>query len=138
MVEVEASYIKLFDSTNPEKGYNLSVRAGGNYIRTPEQLLQMSNSRLGHEVKQETRNKISKANKGRIQPPEEIEKRKIALQGKFEHMRKRIKILETGDVFESLTECAIKFFNKETAATNISAVIRGKRKAYRGFTFEYI
>ena len=52
--------------------------------------------------------------------------------------RKQIKVIETGEIFESLTECAILKFGNKAMATNISAVIKGRRSHYRGFTFEYV
>ncbi len=60
----EQKFMDEYDSRNPEKGYNF--RGAGN------------KGKLAEESKQ----RISAANKGRIQPPEEIEKRANTIRGK--------------------------------------------------------
>lgn len=58
----ESFYIKLFDSTNPEKGYNLTT--GGE----------------GYTITEETRGRMSKAQKGKIVSEETIEKQRKVRQ----------------------------------------------------------
>ncbi len=48
---------------------------------------------------------------------------------------KRVKIVETGEVFESLTDCAKHIHGFKTA---VSACLRGKVKSHMGYHFEEI
>jgi hypothetical protein len=48
---------------------------------------------------------------------------------------KKVMIDNTGEIFNSINECA-EFL--DTQATNISAVLNGRRKALRGLTFSYV
>lgn len=57
---LEINYIKQYNSTDKEKGYNLSI--GG---KTTRDTTKQSNISKGHIVTEETRQKISIANKGR-------------------------------------------------------------------------
>jgi len=50
-------------------------------------------------------------------------------------MGKRVKIVETGEVFKSLTACA-RAINGQPG--NISHCLSGRRRSHRGFTFELI
>jgi hypothetical protein len=49
--------------------------------------------------------------------------------------RTSIRIIETNEIFESITACAIDINGNGSA---ISDCLRGKRKRHRGFTFEYV
>lgn len=78
----EQHYMDLYNSLNPEKGYNLKeagsagrlTEEGLRHLReshlgktaTEETRRKMSESRKGHQTSSETRQKISKAQKGRI------------------------------------------------------------------------
>lgn len=46
-----------------------------------------------------------------------------------------IRIVETGEVFESLSECARRIDGK---TPNISACLAGKRSTHHGYHFEYV
>ena len=55
--------------------------------------------------------------------------------------KKRIKIIETNDIFESITECdeqSEKLYGVKLDKRNICAVLKGKRKSHKGFHFEYV
>ena len=55
--------------------------------------------------------------------------------------KKRIKIIETNDIFESITECdelSEKLYGIKLDKRNICAVLKGKRKSHKGFHFEYV
>lgn len=73
---LEQEYIRLFDSTNPSKGYNLTYGGDSNYSMSAQTIEKMRESHIGlfkgekhplygKEVSQETRDKISKSNKGK-------------------------------------------------------------------------
>jgi len=47
--------------------------------------------------------------------------------------KRAVRIIETGDEFDSLTECAKSI---GTSAANIHACLSGRVKSHRGFTFE--
>ena len=69
LCEKETFYIKEFDATNPDIGYNIATNGwGGGFPHTEEWKTAHSgagNGRYGKEVPQETRNKISEARKGK-------------------------------------------------------------------------
>ena len=52
-----------------------------------------------------------------------------------EFLRKRVKCIETGKIYDSLTECARDFNN---SVTHISACCRGKQYSTRGYHFEFV
>ncbi len=49
--------------------------------------------------------------------------------------RQAVRIVETGETFESLSDCAVSIAGQHSA---IGACLSGKRKRHHGFTFEYI
>jgi len=55
--------------------------------------------------------------------------------GEREPWGKRIKIVETGEVFRSARDCA-RYIDGDYSS--IYACLRGERKQHRGFTFEYL
>lgn len=67
--EAEINLISLYDSTNPQKGYNLSK--GGD------------SGGFGVEISEETRRRISEANKGRVVSEETRQKISQSEMGKF-------------------------------------------------------
>lgn len=84
---LEDMYIKLYEATNPDKGYNKTF-GGRNGKRTDEVRMKMSETRkklyikkennpmYGKKLSEEHKKKISEANKGKIMPEEA--KRKIS------------------------------------------------------------
>lgn len=96
------------------------------------------NGRYGLKVNEETRNKISQANKGKLvkeknpmygktHTPEAIEKIKKANQISKPWEYKAVRCITTGLVFESI-KAAIKFYNLGKNGAHISEVCKGKRK----------
>ena len=60
---------------------------------------------------------------------------------RYEKERKPIRVIETGDVFESIRECEREFENKygiKLHRANIISVLKGRYQQYKGFHFEYI
>lgn len=51
------------------------------------------------------------------------------------HPKRRVRIVETGDVFDSVTECATYIGGNKSG---VSACLCGKAKSYKGFHFEEI
>lgn len=64
----ETMYIKIFDSINPNKGYNKST-GGANPLPSEESKIKRSKALMGHEVSDETKQKISE--KAKLRTSEE-------------------------------------------------------------------
>jgi NUMOD3 motif len=78
--EALTNMINLFDSTNPEFGYNQKV--SGAEVRYSDQLREkISQSLMGHVVTAETASKISEALTGKVMPDEQKEKISQSLMG---------------------------------------------------------
>ena len=108
--EKENYYIKLYDSTNPNKGYNL--KSGG------------ENSFLHESVKE----KISNSQKGKLN-------HMYGKTGELNKTSKRVKNITTGEVFGSVMECARKL---KLNNSHVSAVCRGKRGSTNKMIFRYL
>ena len=93
--EMEVALISLFETTNREFGYNIAN--GGNSVG---------------KHSDETRNKMSEANKGKHHSEEARNKMSEAKKGKYvgENSHKAKKVLCNGQIFTTAKECA-KFYN---------------------------
>jgi group I intron endonuclease len=100
-------------------------------------------AQVGHPVSEETREKLRKANLGKRQSKETIEKRKDTFlrkraagyrQDNNGH-RKKIVCLETGTVYESVKDAGEKLGINNTS---ISANLKGRQKSTHGYHFEYL
>lgn len=115
--EAEKYYIKLYDTTNTEKGYNHST--GG------------KNSSEGFRHTEDAKEKIAEASRGRKRSKESIEKVAKA-------RRKKVKVydlhLNLIKICDSLVEA-----EKLTGISNslISATCKGKYKQIKGYVFRY-
>lgn len=65
----EEHFIHHYDSRNSEKGYNLT-NGGSVAPKTEEWKRKVSEKLMGHEVSQETRDKVSKGNTGKVRSDE--------------------------------------------------------------------
>lgn len=115
--ELEKYYIKLFNLTDREKGYNSST--GG------------ENSSEGFKHTDEAKRKISKANKGKKVSPESIE---LTMKKR----RKRVKVFDYNlnliKICDSLTEAEQL---TGVSNSNISATCKGRYKQFKGYVFQY-
>lgn len=114
---LEIYYISLYDSTNREKGYNLE--AGG-----------YSNNSCREYFK----DPINRAKHSAIIKATQTLKRR-QLQSKTMGGQPFI-CIETNDIFYCLKEAAEKFGTNDK--NNIHRVLKGRRKAYKGFHFKYL
>jgi hypothetical protein len=163
----EIEFIKLYGRIDLNNGCLVNLTDGGdgliNRVFTPEHRKNLSESmrhrvvseemkaklrmyRLGIKNSPETRLKISKANKGRINSPELIELLKnrkgsknpiYGIRGaKSKNFKGFIDVYKDGayvGTFEGIRDCAEKL---NVTATKISAVISGRRNHTGGFTFK--
>jgi group I intron endonuclease len=113
---------------------------------TEESKKKMSEAKKDKYHTEETKRKISEANKGKNnhfygKHHTEATKKKMseARKGKFVGGKspnaKKVRIKETNQIFDTITECA-KFFNISRPA--ISKAIKWKSKVKRKYTIEYI
>ncbi len=98
--------------------------------------------RKGHPVSEDTREKLRKANIGKKQSDETIQKRKEAMRIKKENgwsrdgscTFKKVICIETGQVFESVKAAASAF---GIAPTRISSVLKKRQETTAGLHFKY-
>ena len=138
--ELEKQLIKLFDSTNPEKGYNISH--GGEF----------SENRIGVSFSEEVRAKISAHNKGKILSEETRKKMSASRSGSKNwaygktfsaeyrkklsesHMgqiqcnAKKVQCVETKEIFSSISEA-----QRTKSINNIGLVCDNPNRTSGGF-----
>ena len=124
----EIYWISFYNSTDHEKGYNLTTGGEVKKEMSLESRKRMSEShknkpsnRLGKHHTEETKKKISEAMTGK----------RI---GKYNVCSIPVRCIETGEIFESIGEVERKYNIK---ATKVCAVCKGKRHMTGGFHWEY-
>lgn len=151
----EVLYIKQYKTTEDEFGYN--IMPGGQTTTMPQCVkdkISKSNignkNCLGNHHSEETKRKISEAQKGKPFTPEhyrnlcESAKKRRGKPGHamsednknklIEASKKSVKCVETGEVFDSMTECAERF---GVLISNLSRAIKENR-IYKGYHFEKV
>ena len=139
--EKEQYYIKKYNSQNPDLGYNLTE--GGSslseYWKTPEHReLQSQNKKLYFKEHPDKKIENDMHLKEIAQTSAKIRSEKMkenyANQDGLFHLnesrKKRIKCVETNEIFTSLSEASKKY---NISVGNISSVIHGKRKSAGGY-----
>lgn len=98
---------------------------------------------VGYAMSEETKAKLRDKNLGKKQSPETIEKRKQTMlekkrngyrQDNSSHM-KRVKCIETNEVFKSVKDAAE---NIGVDPSSVSSMLKGRQKTVKGFHFEYL
>ena len=141
--DLEIAYIKQYDSTNPEKGYNILVGGQGltNYWSLPEHKAQQSLKRkeyyATHPEERDFLKNISLDHPEWRQEHSEFMKAAYK-EGKgfyqINEFRKRaIRCVETAEEFESIMEASRAY---HLPAGNISKCLQGERKTCGGFHWE--
>lgn len=138
--QIEMDLIKKYDSTNREKGYNISIggECGGNGVRASlETRKKLSESHKGKELSEMHRKHLSESHKGsghggfakgRTVSEETI--RKIVEKHSIP-----IICIQTGEIFKSCVEASAKMKLNKSA---ICMVLKGRRKHTQGYSFAYL
>jgi hypothetical protein len=97
----------------------------------------LTGPKIKHPVSEETREKLRKANLGKKQSKETIEKRKNSIKNSAyirtnEKHRKPIKCIETGEIFESVKDAMQKY-----NLTTLVGHLKGRYKTCKGKHYEY-
>lgn len=128
----EQYYINLYDSTNINKGYNIT-NGGSNNI-SPNALPNAINWMRAHPDFG-----LARANdmlKWQKEHPDDVKKQREKAQKKMAEARKRkVLCVETGVIYESASEAARQ--NKGTTQSKICMVCRGQRKTAGGLHWKY-
>lgn len=144
---LEIYWIKHYDSSNSEKGYNLTKGGGGikgfkHSLESKAAIGEASRCRGGGRIGkhklagrkrlQEVVEKIRLANTG--QKRSEDLCKKISLLKKGNKNRNTIVVDSKGIIYESIKKAASLI---KCQPDSISAVLKGKRKTIKGLTFSY-
>ena len=137
----EIYWISFYNSVVPN-GYNM-CEGGGNtkgFHHSEESKTKMSEAKadsffgennpfFGKTHSEESRQKMSAKRKGMAHmTPESVQKVRAS------HYTAKVKNVETGEVFSSVKEAALKYGLKDT---HITRVCKGRRKTTGGFRWEY-
>lgn len=105
-------------------------------VRTDETRAKISATLKGRPLSEATKAKMSAARKGKRNSPEAAAKVSASKTGVPNvKVRKSVRCLETGQVFDSLKSAA-EYLNGNSAALN--SHLKGRRPRFKGFTFEYV
>lgn len=116
--KLEQQYIQLFDSTNPNKGYNLQP-GGQNGLHSQETKEKIRQNQLGEK----------NSFYGKKHSEETKEKIGLSQMGNKHHAAKQVQCIETKQIFDTLTEASIWLKGDSNFRGKISEVCRGKRKS---------
>lgn len=143
--EREKYYIKLFQTQDDKKGYNMTE--GGNSLityykdkqhRKEQSLRRKQYFKDNPEKKKELVDRLQKISKNRANEQSAFMKEKYQ-QGQHslyeinQKRKRRIRCVETNEIFDSLTEASKKY---NISVGNISSVINGKRKTAGNYHWE--
>lgn len=128
----EKEYILLFNSNNPQFGYNICE--GGSNI-SPNALPKALEWMKKHPEFGQAR--AADMLKWQKEHPEEmLEMRRINAAKATNARKRKVKCVETEEIFESATEAARKTPN--TTQSKICMVCRGQRKTCGGYHWQYV
>jgi hypothetical protein len=132
-------YMKQLYHNNPSKKDDMSKLKLQQYKDNPDMEKQQSELKLmWYEDKYgfEERKKISETSLTQWQDPE---KRKKIIDEKRKRFSKPFNVYKNGiliNSFDYVPDCAVKMFGKSNNS-NITAVLKGKRKTHKGYVFKY-
>ncbi len=129
----EQYYINLYDSTNINKGYNITN--GGNNSISPNALPKALNWMREHPDFGLAR--AGDMLKWQKEHPEQVKKQREKAQKKMAEARKRkVLCIETGIIYESATEAAK--YTQKASQSKICMVCRGQRNTAGGLHWKYV
>jgi group I intron endonuclease len=153
--KLEQHYINLYDSTNKEKGYNKQF-GGSNYQLTEEKrkeygdrMREMTKSHKGVPLSKEHKLKISESRKGkrvgkdhqfygRVLPPEEMERLRLANIGRPSGVNKHVVQLDLNNNFIAEWDSAKKAGESlNIDFSTITKCCKGKRRTAGKFKWRY-
>lgn len=155
-VELEKEFIEKYNTTDDKCGYNILSQESGEGNLSEGTKAKIGEANRGHAYRgtgwhhsDETKQKMSDTQKGKTYPKKEAAIKRLTEAGVFknngnnhkfteedfkkakESWMKKVKILETGEIFDSMTECAEK--------TGISVPYLSRKlksqKPWKGLTF---
>ncbi len=153
----EINAIKYYDSTNPDKGYNITKGGSGTIgvepwnkgkrgVYSEKHIEHLKQVKIGTKLSKETKIKISDKKKG--SNPWNKGRKGIYSEEVIQRMRESHKKLSTNGCEISINQYdingvfiksypSIKSALINTGINNISGVLRGKRKTAGGFVWKY-
>ena len=150
---IEQMQINYYNSTNAQKGYNISIGGGVMTGRkhSVEAKAKMSEKAKGRKIwcegkklSEEHRRHLSESHKGFKQSEETKRKRALAMKGhkiNKEALEKAVyKLSLSGEIigeYQSLTEAAISIGKTQSFVTHISECCKGKRERSGGYKWKY-
>lgn len=117
---VERFFIKKYDSTNPDKGYNLTTGGGGT-------------RGYSYDFTEDHKKKISEALKGRTRDKEIFIKKKATIAAKNHSILVFKDNIQIGKYDTQLDAATALQINQGS----ISNVLKGKQKTAKGYIFRY-
>ena len=142
--EREQYYIKLYDATNLEKGYNLtSGGTGGNTHQywSEERKQQYSNNckkENERRIKEtDWKEKLSQAQKQRWKKEKETGQLRNIPKGKTHPYSKPVICLETNQYFDSCADAVESLGYPRSKSGYISRVANGQRNTFQGYHWTY-
>ena len=142
---MEKFYIALYDTINPNKGYNLSLGGETGTVHTEESKKKISEAKKGKSVHtEESKKKISEANKGKNNPfygkhhTEEVRKKMSEnhadYKGKNHPNAIKIYCVELDMYFDTVKEAG-EYVG--CCGETISSVLKGECKTAKGYHWLY-
>lgn len=131
---LEIQLIREWDSTNLNKGYNITLggESGNGYMPSEERKRELSelfkgenNPNYGKHLSEETRKKLSEAHKGKIISEKTRKKMSESRKGKNHPQAKTAICITTGKIFHTTKEGA-KYYN---CSNHIPECCKGKIKS---------
>ena len=149
--EWEKFYIKQYNSTNKEFGYNICNGGAGVGCKHTEQwkidhskrMMGSGNPNYGKHWDEKHRKIISKKQKGMTRKREqwEIDKIKETHKNMKHYNDKRVRCITTNEVFDSQRQCArilSERYNITIRGFEIGHVCKGLQQKTHGYMFEYV
>jgi hypothetical protein len=134
-----SAYLKQVYFDNPSKREEMSKLKKQQYKDNPEMAIQQSELKLMRYEDKDAVKIIANISKKSTQQWQDPEKRKKIMDEKLNRFSKPFNVYKDGiliDSFHYVPDCASKLFGKKNDS-NISAVLKGRKKSYKGYLFKY-